>query len=111
MQALDFLIASLAAWRAAALLVREAGPWDAFARLRHRLSGTMPGRALACFFCTSLWVAAPLALWLVGGATRRWPIVWLAVGGAAGLLERATARAEAEVVDLAEAERLNEEAR
>ena len=110
MHALDFLIASLAAWRGAALLVRESGPWDLVARLRRALAGTLPGRALECFFCTSLWVAAPLAFWLVG-ATRRWAVVWLAVSGAAGLLERATAPAEAPAMDLAEAERINEEAR
>jgi uncharacterized protein DUF1360 len=110
MQALDFLIGSLAAWRVAALLVREDGPWDVVARLRRVLAGTMPGRALTCFFCTSLWVAAPVAYGLAG-ATRRWPLVWLAVSGAAGLLERATAPAEPPVVDLAEAERLNEEVR
>lgn len=110
MQALDFVIASLATWRVAALLVREDGPWDLVARLRGVLAGTMPGRALTCFFCTSLWVAAPFA-WGLVGATRRWPVVWLAVSGAAGLLERASAPAEVPVVDLAEAERLNEEAR
>jgi hypothetical protein len=110
MQALDFVIGSLATWRVAALLVREDGPWDLIARLRSVLAGTMPGRALRCFFCTSLWVAAPFALWLAG-TTWRWPVVWLAVAGAAGLLERVSAPAEMPVVDLAEAERLNEVAR
>ncbi|HVF59708.1 MAG TPA: DUF1360 domain-containing protein [Thermoanaerobaculia bacterium] len=107
MRGFDFLLGSLATWRVAALLVREDGPFDLIARLRRALARLGAGRALECFFCTSLWVAAPVALWLAG-ATRRWLLVWLALSGAAGLLERASAPREAPVVDLAEAERLNE---
>jgi hypothetical protein len=110
MQALDFLIASLATWRVAALLVREEGPYALIARARGAMVRTVTGRALACFYCTSFWIALPAAFWLTG-ATRRWPVVWLGLAGAAGLLERATAARETPALDLAEAERLNEEVR
>lgn len=108
MAGLDFLLGALATWRVSVLLVREDGPFDLFARLRQVTSGTMPGRALECFYCTSLWMAAPVAFWLAG-ATRRWIIVWLALSGAACLLDRFSARREPAAVDLAEAERLNME--
>jgi hypothetical protein len=107
MEHFDFLLGTLATWRVAALLVREDGPFDLFARLRRAAAGTMAGRALECFFCTSLWTAAPFALW-VEGAGRRWLIVWLAVAGGAALLERLSAPREAPAVDLSEAERRNE---
>jgi hypothetical protein len=107
MRGFDFLLGSLATWRVAALLVREDGPYDLTARLRRALARGTGARVLDCFFCTSLWVAAPVALWLAG-PTRRWLLVWLALSGAAGLLERFSAPREAAVVDLAEAERLNE---
>jgi hypothetical protein len=107
MEHFDFLLGTLATWRVAALLVREDGPFDAIARLRRAAAGTVAGRALECFFCTSLWVAAPFALW-VEGAARRWPVVWLAVAGGAALLERLSAPREAPAVDLSEAERRNE---
>jgi hypothetical protein len=56
-----------------------------------------------------LWIAAPAAFWLVG-ARWRWVIVWLALSGAACLLERFSAARELAApaaIDLAEAERLN----
>lgn len=106
MHSFDFLLAVLAAWRVCALLVREDGPYDSVARLRRAAARLGAGRALECFFCTSLWVSAPAAWW-AEGATRRWPIVWLALSGAACLLERLSAPRDAPVVDLSEAERLN----
>lgn len=100
---LDFAIASLATWRVAALLVREEGPFDLIARLRRALAGHVAGRALECVHCTSLWIAAPAAWWLTGLSTR-WPLVWLAVAGAAGLMERVTeSRAGEQPLDLEEA--------
>jgi len=86
---LDFVVACLATWRVSSLLVREEGPYALLARVRRSLGTTAIGRALECFYCTSLWVAAPIAWWLTG-PTRAWAIVWLAVSGAAILAERAT---------------------
>lgn len=102
----DFLIGTLVTWRVSALLVREDGPYDLIARLRKATANTMAGRALECFYCTSLWIAAPAAFWLAG-ATWRWFPMWLALSGAASLLERVSAAREPAAVDLAEAERLN----
>ncbi len=89
MATLDFVVATLATWRVSTLLVREEGPYALLARARRALATTLIGRALGCFYCTSLWVAAPIALWLVG-PTRSWGIAWLALSGAAILAERAT---------------------
>lgn len=108
MAGFDFLLGALATWRVSAMLVREDGPFDVFARLRQVTRGTMPGRALECFYCTSLWVSAPAASWLTG-VTWRWLVVWLALSGAACLLDRFSAIREPAAVDLAEAERLNME--
>lgn len=87
----DFLVASLATWRMTSLLVREGGPYDLLARARRALGTTLAGRAFACFYCASLWVAAPIAFWLVG-ASRAWPVMWLAISGLAILLDRATTK-------------------
>jgi len=107
MSIFDFFLGALATWRLSALLVREDGPYNVIARVRHATSGTVVGRALECFYCTSLWVAAPAALWLTG-ATRAWGVAWLAVSGAACLMERATAPPAPVAFNLADAERLNE---
>lgn len=85
----SFVLASLAVWRISHLLACEDGPFDLVVRLRMRLGEA--GRLLDCFHCTSLWVAVPLA-WLVGPAAHRWWLVWLALSGAAGLLQRLSER-------------------
>lgn len=87
----DFIIAALATWRLSFMLTQEDGPWTVFARLRAAAGRSMPGRALECLFCTSVWVAAPLALLLEQGAVRRL-VTWLALSGAASLLHRVTER-------------------
>jgi hypothetical protein len=96
--ALDFVLASLATWRVSSLLVREEGPYALLARARGALATSMIGGALECFYCASLWVAAPIALWL-SGPTRAWATTWLALSGAAILAERATMRPEPQPVD------------
>lgn len=81
------------------MLTQEEGPWDIFATLRRIAVGTMPGRALDCFYCTSVWVAAPLSFWVtpfrieaVGASVVATVVTWLAMSGAAGLLYRITTR-------------------
>jgi hypothetical protein len=84
------LVAMLAAWRVSHLVVEEDGPWDVVARLRERAGAGLLGRLMDCFYCVSLWVAAPLAL-AVSREPVAWAACWLAVSGGACLLERATA--------------------
>jgi hypothetical protein len=87
----DFLLAALATWRLAHLLTREDGPYGLLARLRARAGDGAVGRALQCLYCTSVWVAAPLALFVAPWQARA-AVVWLALSGAACLLDRLTAR-------------------
>jgi hypothetical protein len=81
------VLAMLATWRLTHLLVREDGPAALFARARTALSGGRGAGMLDCFYCTSLWVAAPVALWV---ASRPLDVVmvWLALSAAACLCER-----------------------
>jgi hypothetical protein len=83
---LDFVLATLATWRVAYFVSREDGPWQLGARLR-----SIGGRGASCLYCVSVWVAAPLSL-LVAGVTGRTLLVWVAISGAACLLDRATER-------------------
>lgn len=83
----NFLLAILATWRITHLLANEDGPADLLARIRARLGNGILGKLMDCFQCLSLWVAAPMALFV----TRRPPeflLSWLALSGAACLLER-----------------------
>jgi len=80
-------LAALATWRVTHLLAHEDGPADAIVRVRARLGESWAGELMDCFQCLSLWVAAPLA---VSTARRPREVVpaWLALSGAACLLER-----------------------
>ena len=81
-----FIIAVLATWRVSHLLAIEDGPWESIARLRALASDSFWGRLMDCFNCLSMWVAAPLSFF-VGGTALEIFVVWLALSGAAILLE------------------------
>ena len=84
---LRFAVAVLATWRVTHLLAREDGPADVIVRLRGRLGSGFAGQLMDCFYCMSLWIAAPLAFYVGAGVLDR-VIAWLALSGAACLLER-----------------------
>ncbi len=85
-----FALASLATWRVTHLLAEEDGPANVVVRLRGRLGTGQLGELMDCFYCLSVWVAAPFSL-TVARRRRDAPLVWLALSGAACLLERVTA--------------------
>jgi Protein of unknown function (DUF1360) len=84
-----FGLAVLATWRLAHLVTAEDGPGNAITRLRAKAGTGQIGELMDCFYCLSLWVAAPLAF-VVSPRRRDTPIVWLALSGAACLVERTT---------------------
>lgn len=60
------------------------------ARLRGAAGSGMLGRMMECFYCLSLWIAAPLAAPLATGWLHFF-LLWPALSGAAILLEQARA--------------------
>ena len=89
----QYVLASLAVWRLTHLLNAEDGPWQMLARMRRLAGAGFWGDLLDCFYCLSLWIAAPFA-WRLGAAWTERLLSWLAISGAAILLERATAPAQ-----------------
>ena len=82
-----FLLAVLATWRVTHLLAKEDGPADLIVKFRARLGDGLFGKLMDCFYCLSIWVAAPLALF-VTRTPIEWLLTWLALSGGACLLER-----------------------
>ena len=82
-----FVLAVLATWRVTHLLASEDGPADLVVRFRARLGHGLIGKLMDCFNCLSFWIAAPAALF-VSRKPLDWLFTWLAVSGAACLLER-----------------------
>ena len=84
---ITFSLAVLASWRVTRLLSSEDGPGDLIVRLRVRLGQGLAGQLMDCFNCLSLWVAA-FAAFFVSRKPMGWTFSWLALSGAACLLER-----------------------
>jgi hypothetical protein len=82
-----FVLAVLATWRVTHLLANEDGPADVIVRVRLWLGDRLIGKLMDCFNCLSLWIAAPAALF-VSRRPMDWFVSWLALSGAACLLER-----------------------
>jgi len=82
-----FVLGALATWRVAHLITAEDGPADVIVRLRARAGAGVVGDAMDCFACTSVWAAAPVALTVIR-RPRELAVTWLALTGAACLLER-----------------------
>jgi hypothetical protein len=81
------VLAVLATWRITHLLAREDGPADIIARLRSVVGDGMLGKLMDCFYCLSIWVAAPFAFMVCKDPVDIF-LSWLALSGAACLLER-----------------------
>jgi hypothetical protein len=88
-QSTRIVLASLATWRLAHLVAEEDGPANVIARARARAGTSRLGELMDCFYCLSLWAALPFALVTVP-RRRDVPLTWLALSGAACLLERTT---------------------
>lgn len=83
------ILGILAVWRVTHLFNAEDGPGNIFVRLRHAVGEGFFGSLLDCFFCLSLWVAAPIAVWLAEGWKER-VLLWLALSGAAIVMQKVT---------------------
>ncbi len=81
------LVAVLATWRVTHLLANEDGPADIIVKFRKLLGQSLAGQLMDCFNCLSLWIAALAALF-VSRRPVEWLMSWLAISGAACLLER-----------------------
>jgi Protein of unknown function (DUF1360) len=84
------MLGALAVWRVTHMLTFGDGPWSAFRTLRQRAGQGFWGELLNCFYCLSMWAAAPFALVITAGWRER-VLLWPALSGGAILLERLTA--------------------
>lgn len=81
------IIGGLVVFRLALLISKESGPMFIFRKLRKLppdKSSTKEG--LACLFCTSVWLAAPVAAyewWLGWIPANQAPLYWLAMSSLA----------------------------
>src|SRR5207247_9720565 len=86
--AIRLALGALATWRVTHFLAKVDGPADLMVRLRASLGDASAGKLMDCFNCLSVWVAAPVALLTCRKPSDR-ILSWLALSGAACLMERA----------------------
>jgi hypothetical protein len=86
-----FLLGILSVWRITHLLYAEDGPWDVVVGLRRRTGAGFWAQLLDCFYCLSVWIAAPFAIFLEEKPGER-ILLWPALSAGAILLERVTDR-------------------
>jgi hypothetical protein len=84
-----FVLALLTVWRITHLLQAEDGPWDVVVHLRMAAGNGFWGKLLDCFYCLSVWMAAPLAF-LLGESWWERALLWPSLSAGASLLEQAT---------------------
>lgn len=86
-----FILLSLVVWRLTHLLSKEDGPFDIIFHIRKAAGAGFFGRMLDCFYCLSVWIALPFGIY---AGSKWWEqiLYWLALSGAACLLEQATTK-------------------
>ena len=84
-----FVLGLLTVWRITHLLQAEDGPGDVVVGLRRAAGNGFWGKLLDCYYCLSLWVAAPLAI-LLGENWWERALLWPSLSAGASLLEQAT---------------------
>jgi hypothetical protein len=89
------LLGVLCVWRITHLFQAEDGPWSVIVHIRRAAGDGFFGQLLDCFYCLSLWIAAPFA-WVLGRTVTERILLWLAFSGGAILAERITRRPAAE---------------
>jgi len=89
------LIGILSVWRITYLLNAEDGPWDVVVHLRRMAGDGFWGQLLDCFYCLSMWIAAPFAVYL-GERLGERILLWPTLSAGAILLERTTDRGHSE---------------
>jgi hypothetical protein len=89
MKVYRLVLGLLTVWRITHLLQAEDGPGDVAVRLRRSAGDGFWGKLLDCFYCLSVWVAAPLAV-LLGQSWSERALLWPSLSAGASLLEQAT---------------------
>ncbi len=85
------IIMGLCVWRITHLCSAEDGPFDIIFKIRKQLGQGFFGSLLDCFYCLSLWVSLPFAIYQ-GDTWDQIILLWLALSGLACLLEQATTK-------------------
>ena len=91
MNILYLVLSVFAVWRITHLLGKEDGPFNIIFLIRRKAGNSFFGKLMDCFYCLSIWIALPFGIWLGENSIEK-ILIWLALSGAACLLEQATTK-------------------
>jgi len=74
-------------WRVTHLLQAEDGPFDLVFKIRKSVGNGFFGSLMDCFYCLSLWVALPFAMYL-GKTWFERVLLWLALSSGAIIIQK-----------------------
>lgn len=86
-----FIIAAFATYYPALVIATLDGPWGIFDKLRLRWDTGYRGKAIRCPVCIAAYVAllwGALLGWRLEVDPWLWPVIWLALAGAATFLNK-----------------------
>ena len=84
-----FFIGSLVVWRVTHLLSKEDGPFNLVFLVRKMAGAGFFGNLLDCFYCLSIWISIPFAVWMANGYKQMF-LFWLGFSGLACVIEKIT---------------------
>ncbi len=84
-----FFILSLVVWRLTHLIQAEDGPFEVIYKIRKAAGEGMIGHLMDCFYCLSVWIAAPLGYYFANEWLHKF-LLWLALSATAIILEKVT---------------------
>lgn len=82
-----FFLVVLAVWRITHLFSYEDGPYNLVIKFRMQLGQSFFGSLLDCFYCLSIWVSLPFAIWKVNSISE-FLLYWLALSGASCIIQK-----------------------
>ena len=91
MQFYWLVLGILGVWRITHFFYAEDGPWDIVVRIRKFAGNGFFGKLMDCFYCLSVWIAAPIG-YFMGASWKEKGLLWLALSGGAIVLEKLTDR-------------------
>ncbi|WP_299104042.1 DUF1360 domain-containing protein [uncultured Tenacibaculum sp.] len=87
MDSFTFILMMLAIWRITYLFSHEDGPLDVVIKIRMQLGQSFFGNLLDCFYCLSVWVAIPFAVWKAN-SIENFFLLWFSLSGAVCILQK-----------------------
>jgi hypothetical protein len=88
MEVIKIVLSMLAVWRLSHMMARETGPLKIFSRIYNWLPVGTWKSLMECPLCLSVWLSVPFVVYLRPANVPDGIVLWLALSGAASIMEK-----------------------